>query len=122
MNHPDERAFDRAAGKGWREAYEDVVRAGRFSVGNHDWVNWLVHKYPEGFRVVNEYFTSDEAWDSAWEFPFATEQEAVKFARKRARIAERVMKKSHKAHGRAFAEEVAAVVNQDRWEPPPIFK
>jgi hypothetical protein len=128
MNYPDERAFARFSGPDWRKHYPGLVRAGLFMVGPGERVCWLVYKGSvlgepgPGYIAVNHYFTQDEAWDNVWPVPFPSEKEAVQFSRKQARIAERVMKASRKAHGRVISEELAEVVNEGRQEPPAIFK
>jgi len=97
-----------------------LVRAGRFALGPDDIVEWEVWKSPRGrYYAVNNYYTWIEAWDNAWQKDFGTEQEAVNFSRKQAQDAVAAMKASRKRHGKADPQDVAAVVNVDRYEPPP---
>lgn len=121
MAFPEESVWKKHYGATPPEYSEGLVRAGRFTIDADDLVEWEVRKTSNGrYYAVNNYFTKPEAWDNAWIEDFRTTSEAVNFARNMAKIAFAAMQASHERHpDGADPEEVAAVVNVGRYEPPP---
>lgn len=115
MAYPEEGVWKKRNGM----LSHNLVRAGSFILSPDDRVEWEVQRHGDRFYAVNNYFTWAEAWDNAWMESFDTEAKAVEFARQNALIAKAVMEKSRRKHGKADAQDIAAVVNVGRYEPPP---